>query len=235
MNEAGIRAWPVPLVAGLLGLFTIHLCYVIAAAHGHVPWCLPWIDSCTSISATGRQLPEKLLFKPLMMVAALLVGISLWLAARWLAARGDTAYRAQRAITACGLVATACILVYTGALGEAGNQAKLLRKLGVTLGFALSFLGELLLLWRLAALRTTQPRVVATGPYRVLFTLMVLFVLLGGSSVLLSAFYADYDQVDDAFEWTFALLLHGYLLALARLWQRDDFRLRVVTGNGPPA
>lgn len=110
-----IRAWPAPLAAGLLALLTIHLCYLIAAAHGHVPWCLPWIDSCTSISATGRQLPEKLLFKPLMMLSMLLAGMTFWLAARWLARRGDDAPRTHRVITACGFIATVCIAFYTGA------------------------------------------------------------------------------------------------------------------------
>lgn len=228
-----IRAWPVPMAAGLLALFTIHVCYLIAAAQGHVPWCLPWIDSCTSISATGRQLPEKLVFKPLMMLSALLAGITFWLAARWLVARGDEARRTQRVITACGVVATMCIAVYTGALGEAGDQAKLLRKLGVTLGFALVFLGELLVLARVAALRAANPANVASGPYRLMFVLMALFVVLGVTSVLLSAVYSGYDRVDDAFEWTFALLLNGYLLALARLWHCDDFRLQVVARGGP--
>ena len=44
----------VPVVVALLPLAAIHLCYLLAAYLGHVPWCLPYVDSCTSISAAGR-------------------------------------------------------------------------------------------------------------------------------------------------------------------------------------
>ena len=49
---------PLALITGLLPLVCVHTTYLIAASHGHVPWCVPYWDSCTSISATGRQLPE---------------------------------------------------------------------------------------------------------------------------------------------------------------------------------
>lgn len=220
-----VRAWPLPLAAGLLALFTIHLCYVIAAAHGHVPWCLPWLDSCTSISATGRQLPEKLLFRPLMMIDALLVAATLWLAGYWLRDLGDNALRTQRVLGWCGVLAALCIVFYTGALGEAGDQARLMRRIGVTLGFALTFLGELLLLARIAALRRRQPARIPAGPFRTLYGLMALFLVLGVTSVLLSAFYDGYRYMDDAFEWVFALLLNLYLVALALVWRRTGFRV----------
>ena len=68
---------PVPLVA-------IHSCYLLAAQNGHVPWCLPYIDSCTSISATGRHRPESLVFRAAIMPSAALMLVYWTLVERWL-------------------------------------------------------------------------------------------------------------------------------------------------------
>lgn len=248
-HRTPIAAWPLPLLAGSLVLFTIHVCYLIAASQGHVAWCFPYIDSCTSISATGRQWPERALFKPLMTIAALLVAVVFWLGARWLAALGDAtpaALRAQRALVYIGVLMTFAIVAYTAALGEAGDTAKLLRKMGVTLGFGLTYLGEILLLARLAALRTLNanhghaPAPATTHHpvlrwqnancidprlYNILFAMLALTLFLGIVSVLLSAFYAGYSRMDDAFEWAFALLLNLFLVVLALAWRASGFTL----------
>ena len=48
-----IRA--VPLLAALLPFFAVQFTYLVAAGHGLVDWCNPYIDSCSSISAAGRK------------------------------------------------------------------------------------------------------------------------------------------------------------------------------------
>lgn len=99
MNAAATPRLPLhvlPVFAGALVLFTMHVCYLVAAAQGHVPWCFPYLDSCTSISATGRQWPERGIFKPLMTIAALAVATTFWLSARWLSVLGDAPSRTQR-------------------------------------------------------------------------------------------------------------------------------------------
>jgi hypothetical protein len=215
--------WWLPLLAGVLTLVTIHASYLIAAAHGHVPWCVPYIDSCTSISATGRQWPERAVFKPLMTMSALLVAATFWLGARWLQVSGDVSARAHRWLPRIALLMALCIVVYVAALGEAGGTAKVLRKAGVTLGFGLAFLGEILLLSRIAALQRAGVQPVKAGTFRALRGLVA--VTLGMLSVFLSAFHAGYARMDDAFEWVFALLLNVYLIVLAVAWRASGFVL----------
>lgn len=68
-----MRLFPLAYAAALLPLFAIHLCYVIAAAAGHVDWCIPYVHSCASISATGRKPAEFFVFKALMLPATVLI------------------------------------------------------------------------------------------------------------------------------------------------------------------
>ncbi|WP_372864418.1 hypothetical protein [Spongiibacter sp.] len=55
----------------------------------------------------------------------------------------------------------------------------------------------------------------------------MLILLTGLTSVAISALSeALYHRTDDAFEWTFSLLLCLHVLITARLWQQTDFRLQ---------
>lgn len=224
-----VRVFALPILAGALVLFTIHLCYLIAAQQGHVPWCVPYIDSCTSISATGRQWPERGFFKPLMTLAALLVALTFWLSAHWLTVMGDVPSRTRRVLPHIAWLLALCIVVYVAALGEAGQTAKLLRKTGVTLGFGLTFMAEILVLARMAVLQRAGVNAWRRSVFRVLFALTTLTLLLGVVSVALSAFHPGYARVDDAFEWTFALLLNGWLLVYGLVWRDSRFALRPGT------
>jgi hypothetical protein len=58
--------------------------FPLAYAAGLMPWCIPYIDSCTSISATGREPPAFFVFKALMIPAAMLLMAYWLLNARWL-------------------------------------------------------------------------------------------------------------------------------------------------------
>lgn len=233
MSDGVLRAWWLPLLAALLSLFTLHASYLLSAAWGHVPWCWPWWDSCTSISATGRQLPAKLLFKPLLTLSALLVLATFWVVVHWLRSLDDEAARAHRLLLGSALVAAVCIIVYTAALGEAGDTARLLRRLGVTTGFALSFFAELLVLARLAALRRRDPSRVAAGPFRWMFAIMLALIGLGLLNVGWQLVGTGYNRVDDALEWQFALLVNAWLLPLAVLLRRSDVRLQFLAGPVP--
>ena len=56
-----------PLVTGLLPILAIHISLLVAINAGVIPACFPYIEGCTSISATGRYEPASFIFKPAMM------------------------------------------------------------------------------------------------------------------------------------------------------------------------
>jgi len=60
-------------MTGLVPIVAIHSTYLVSALQGHVPWCFPYFESCTSISATGRHGAAYFLFKGTMIPAAMLL------------------------------------------------------------------------------------------------------------------------------------------------------------------
>lgn len=208
--------WPLALLVGALPFFTIHTTYLVSAAEGHIAWCIPYWDACTSISRTGRHGTSYFLFKAGMLPAALL-GILFWLLnARWLHQLGAPG-RTALTLPWIGAVAGICLIAYTVTLGHPGETPGLIRRTGVILYFSLTFIAQSLLGSALLGTRLH-------GPARWLTGLSLLTLATGILSVILSAVaYHYYTEIDDAFEWTLALLINLHVFATAVLWRKSCF------------
>jgi hypothetical protein len=211
----------VALAAALLPLVTVHLTYVVAAWLGHVPWCVPHLHSCSSISATGRLAPEYHLFKALMIPAALLLACYWWLGALWLRRLGASHGR-RRALLSLGFCAAFGLLLYSVMLGSIGPQYQMQRRIGITLFFGFGYLAQLLLTelaWHAPGLRLGAPRLL-----RGMWLLLLAIMLLGLGSVAVDAWDAGlFDRIVDALEWQLAVLLCLHVAITAALWRRSDF------------
>lgn len=224
-GKIAMRIAPFALVTGLLPLLCVHVTYVLAASHGHVDWCMPYWDSCTSISATGRELPEKLVFKLLMLPAGLCAVVFWWLADRWL--RG-TLGRGSRAMLVSGIVAALFLMLYVVALGES-NAYRWARQTGIVLFFSLTYVAQLCFLLRVAR-SPSRPALVETvfrGQSMTAATLLAIGVL----SVVLDATWHGYDSVEDAFEWVMMLFIAGQFCSHYPLWKASGLRLTVETSS----
>lgn len=216
-----MRVAPFALLTGLLPLLCVHLTYVIAASQGHIAWCLPYWDSCTSISATGRQLPEKLVFKFIMLPTGLMIIAFWWLADQWLIHSGR---RSSRAMRYTGGIAALFLMLYVAALGEAGQAYASVRRIGITLFFSLTFLTQLLFLARSKPCTNT-----VTSLQTTVFIWQrrsaVALLLIGLTTVILDATYARYDEIEDAFEWVMMLFIVGQFCSHYWLWRDSGLRL----------
>lgn len=212
------------LLTALLPFVCVHLSYLMAASAGHVPWCLPYWDSCTSISATGRQVPEKILFKLLMMPAAVLAGMFWWLAQQWLLLRTRSG---AASVPVTGGTAALFLLLYVAALGES-NDYRWARQAGIILFFSLSYVAQLLFL-----LRAWQAHAVLGATER--DTLIwqkrgaVLVLLIGVGSVLLDLLHPGYDNMEDAVEWVLMLCITLQFASHYFLWRDAGLRLYVTS------
>lgn len=219
-NNNSVRLWWLALGASIVPLLTIHLTFLVSVLEGHISFCVPYWDSCTSISRTGRHGTAYFIFKGTMLPSAI-VGILFWYGNRaWLGQLGlrsaGTAW-----VPWLGLVAGLALGIYTVALGHEGDGFNLMRRIGVVLYLSLTFLCELLIS---GALRQ-HPTWGNQG--RRLLAVCQLTLAVGILSVLLNALAPDlYRQTDDAFEWIFALLINVHALWLALLWRRTGFRVR---------
>lgn len=215
----------------LLPFVTIHLTYLVSAFHGQVEWCVPYWESCTSISATGREVPAKFLFK-LGMIPAALIAIALWwLTAQWRRQAAPTSHARSLALLPwIGAAAAIFLILYTVTLGEEGEAAGTLRRSGVILAFALTYLAQLLMTRLLGELATARADPWLQAWHARLLALMVLLLCVGLLSLALDAALGPrYDEVEDAFEWVMALLLNLYFAGLALVLRREGVSVALVT------
>jgi len=219
-----MRLAPFALFTGLLPLVCVHLAYVIAASYGHVDWCVPYWDSCTSISATGREVPEKLVFKLLMLPAGLCAFMFWWIAGHWL----RTTYgRASRPMALAGSIAALFLMLYVVALGES-NEYRWARQTGIILFFSLTYVAQLCFLVRIA--RTQNPTPVVQRTFRWQAGAAALLLAIGILSVVLDASYANYDSIENAFEWIMMLFIALQFCSHYPLWKAADLRLSIGAG-----
>lgn len=213
--------WWLALAAGLIPLLTIHATFAISVMEGYVSWCIPYWDSCTSISRTGRYGTSYFIFKGTMLPAALLGMLFWWLNGQWLRQLGVDS-RSVAWIPWLGLVACVALAAYTLALGHEGDRFNLVRRIGVVLYFSLTFIAELLISGALKS----HPRWHSDG--KNLLRLCELTLAVGILSVILTAVVPHiYSKIDDAFEWVLALLINLHALWLALLWRKSRFRARL--------
>ena len=206
----------VSLVLGILPIVAINASYLIAAWEGAVPWCVPYWDSCTSISATGREGFAFFFFKATMIPVALL---AIWY---WILAREKLANFGYRgaAIPVLGIIAAVALLCYTMALGAIGDSFQLTRRIGIIFYFSFTYLSQLLLIYQFRKLVIPDK----TSLWQLLMCLIIL--ALGILTLVLDGLLDNYDDYEDGFEWVLALLLHcNFLLGY---WSWRD------TGHATP-
>ncbi|WIO74826.1 hypothetical protein QP938_02660 [Porticoccaceae bacterium LTM1] len=207
-----------PLTCGLLTLLSYHLAYLLAAASGHVEWCVPYFQGCSSISAVGRQPPEELVFKGLI-ICGLSLMVLVWVVNhQWLKLLGETGHYRMAVITALGISGALMLLIYVLALGEYGNTYASMRRIGVNLGAGFSYLAQLLMY---GVLRQIRPQV-SVRLYRYWSIQVWLVLVIGIGNVICKLIIPEpvYDAyLEDSFEWILITLLGIYYLMLAQAWR----------------
>ncbi|MCK9503375.1 MAG: Frag1/DRAM/Sfk1 family protein [Porticoccaceae bacterium] len=218
-----MHLYPLALVAGLLPLATINATYLLSASFGHVAWCIPYLDSCTSISATGRYPPAYFVFKGAMIPAAVILMAYWLLNVHWLKQLGCCHKNWQRALTLLGIAAGSGLIVYAVLLGSIPPEYRVPRHTGVIAFFGFSFFAQLLITW----LIDQRPPMGShySGHLRWLKILLSLDMVLGLATVIAGFVIPDlYSQIDNAVAWNFTLLLCLHIMLTADLWRRTDFR-----------
>ena len=194
--------------------------YAASALGGHLEACVPHLTGCASVSASGRHGAGFFVFKAAMMPVAVLFAGYWALAERWLRAAGDRAAKWRATMLACGLGGAAALVLYTTFLGSEGAIYRALRQYGTVLFFGLTFLAELLLVYRAKAIGG-PPRLLAAK------TALCVFMLIEGLALeALSLFVLGDAWLENVAEWHVASALTFYPALTWLLWRRTGFRIR---------
>ena len=218
-----------PIICSLLPIGTAHLCYWLAVEAGHVELCVPYWDSCTSISKTGRQLPEAIVFK-MLMIPAFVCCAGYWhLMGKWLVGLDGQYRRRARIMGAIGVLAAVFLILYGAALGYRHDLYQLLRRIGVTLGFAFTLIAQLMETGMLLELIKSEGRISPAWAITTKYTLVVVMLVVGALSIFLDYTLANYrDTIEDAIEWNFTLLMFLFYLPTHWLWRNWELKLNRI-------
>jgi hypothetical protein len=204
-TTSALPLWPLPLLCALIPVLAVHLAWWLSWRDGHVPAGIPYLDGAFSISRAARHGWGNDLFKLLMLPCAALQALCWLAAARWLQAQGSLR---GAPLPWLGLVAAAFLALYATFLGSDGEVYQTLRRYGVTVYFAATYLA---LLGLLRALGSLPPRRLRGA---------LLAVALGMLALGLADDRALKDRWENLLEWQLGLLLTLMFLALSWGWRR---------------
>lgn len=214
----------VAAACALLPFLAVHGAYLLAADAGQVAWCIPYLDSCTSISATGRRAPASFVFKGVMLPAAMLIAVFWWIQARWLRASGDSSARVTW-MQYLGWIASLGLVLYVIVLGEVGDWWRTQRRIGTILFFSFTYLAQLLFADALRRQAGGTDSAAGRTARRILGVCGLMLAIGIGSVVSEASNEAFHDRIEDAIEWVLALLLEVNFLLCALLWRNLPWRL----------
>lgn len=235
MGQRSARAlWPLALLAGLLPLVATALAYRLSIAQDLAPGCNPFVEGCVSISRAARHGLPNILFRGLLLPAAVLQGMCWMLCPAWLQSLGAPHDRWHRALPVLGVAATIFLALYGTFLGTEGEGYRWMRRYGVTFYFGLTCIGMLVVSDRmqhsLAGARAGR-RVL-----NLLLGLCALLPLLGLAHVLLPLWWSG-PQVKDALEnvteWWAGAIFTSFFFGLAWAWRGTGFTFDLHTLRRP--
>lgn len=225
-----------PLVTGLLPMVAIHVSLIVAIDAGAIPACIPYIDGCASISATGRYEPASFIFKPAMM-SEWTVLVLYWLFSvawiRSLAQRANYDQKMGTSIGVFGCIGALALILYITFLGTQAPFYEFMRRFGIYLYFGCSVIAQIILARHTITLSTALQLPVVKKIGQAQFALAMFPFVLGVLNIVLKATLADPDPAENIIEWIFALLTHVYFVLTYFTWRETGFNGRFTVNLSP--
>ena len=100
------------LIITILPFLAFNGVYLLSAYEGTVPWCLPYIDGCTTISQAARSGNSIFIFRAVMIAHAVLL-IWFWIYARnWLNLLYGRSMKVANVMLWLGVIAAIFLIIY---------------------------------------------------------------------------------------------------------------------------
>jgi hypothetical protein len=221
-----------PLISGVVPFVGIFVAYWLGASSGVLPSCIPFLDGCVSISATGRNPPGSFLFRAILLPQSALLAFIWYFTALWLQTLDNKSRRfTYQVIVISGMISAVALIIYVTFLGTKTPLYEFMRRFGIYFFFAGMALSELIVASTLLRIARVQGRRVLQRLAGIMLWLCVLPFILGLLNLLLKAIFRDVDDIENQIEWIAAMLMHAYLVVLYLAWRETgiDLQLRVKT------
>lgn len=201
------------VAAAVLPFVTFNGSYLIAASFDHVPWCLTYLEGCTSVSSTGRQLPEMWFFKPGVFALAVVLAWHWHRCAGILGVHG-LSNRNATLLRAIAIISVLALTIYVITLGLPDEHFGKLRRIG-THGFAFSS-------WILQIVFVVLYRPFRIDATKMLFRWLAAacfgLLLVGIASETAKTLGLPRKPTNNIAAWNAFLMLSAFYAVLARIW-----------------
>lgn len=218
--------WPLPLLAAVLPLLTINASYWLAVYMEHFPACITYITGCTSVSSTGRMLPESLVFRAGMVPTAVLL-VLVWHRCAAFLEQTDQFETRILSLRILAVVAAASLILYTLTLGFPGDFYRSVRRTGIN-GFAIcNYSAQVLFVVYYRRLRIPETK-------KILRVLIIVCAALPAMAIVgevIKALGGPSHPINNMLAWNAFVLLSVYFAAMARLWHRHNFTMAYRLGG----
>ena len=221
-----------PLFIGLVPLIGVHVAYLIAVDYGYLQPCVPYLDGCTSISATGRYPPASFLFKAVEMAMAVALPVFWYFSVKWLRALNPGWHsHAVWSIFLFGAIGALALIVYVTFLGTKEPFYEFMRRFGIYFYFLGTALAQLFLAISFRGIS----RGLGDRALRRMATAMLVLCLMPFALGILNLAqksllpYETADALENSIEWVASLMMQAYFIVVFLAWRRTGLAVSVST------
>jgi hypothetical protein len=220
-----------PFFIALVPLAGVHVAYLIAVDFGYLQLCIPYIEGCTSISATGRYPPASFLFKAVEMGMAVALPVFWYFSVKWLRALDPGSHgRAVWSIFLSGLIGAIALIVYVTFLGTREPFYEFMRRFGIYFYFLGTVLAQLFLA---VSFRGISRKLGDRGLQRLALAMLLLCLMpfaLGFLNIAQKSLlpYEIADRAENSIEWIASLMMQAYFFVIFLAWRRTGLAVAVT-------
>lgn len=221
------------LAASLIPVVAIHVSLAFAVSAETIPSCVPYLEGCASISATGRNAPASYVFKPVLTTQAVLLCLYWGLNARWLdlmSAGQRTCVRSSFPMALLGCGAAASLIVYVTFLGTNEPFYQFMRRFGIYGYFLGIVLAQIWLALATVRVGKAHENAMCQRIGRLQLGLALCPFLLGILNFLLKATLSEVQagRYENIIEWIVAAMMQLGIGLTYWSWRATRFRLTAV-------
>jgi len=222
------------LIITILPLIISNVVYLLSAYEGFIPWCIPYIDGCTTISKAARSDNSIFIFRATMIAYGVLL-IWFWIYVRqWLDQLYGYTSNIARIILWLGIVGALFFIVYIDFLGTTGEVNRFMRRYGILIYFTCTPIAQILLLRQhYNILPSLQENVIKPGVLQYQLIIIILILAIGIVSGAMDATHTKTYESENIVEWNIALLMQLYFLGVFFIWKDYKYYLKNDSGSTP--
>lgn len=208
------------VIISVLPFLVINVAYMVSAYEGYVPWCLPYIDGCTTISRAARSGSAIFIFRAAMIAYGVLL-IWFWIYSKqWLVMLNESSAKIANIIFWLGLTGAIFLIVYVDFLGTTGEVNRFMRRYGIIIYFTFTPLAQLLMLNQHFVISIKSNKAFINPiVLRYQLVALLLMLIIGIVSLVLGVTENKTYESENIVEWNFSLLLTLYYVGMIFIWK----------------